>query len=103
MEYVEKESDVIAINILYDINPAFTCAYWADLGNSTLPIIIDGGDSFDSVSLIKRFFPDYNNTMPRHVFIDHELKLHSIFEGHLYKEDVRIEINEMLEKLNGAK
>ena len=84
MEYIEKESDVIMLNVFFDqYNPQIDeCLNWGIAGNSDLPIMLSGGFTGDNVSIITRFFSDYDpydpnfNIMPRHIFIDHELKVH---------------------------
>ena len=104
LEYLGN-SDVIILNVLYDEFEPYSCSAWADHGNSDLPVMIKQGQSIssggpDSFSLEGLFFDATlleNNSMPKHVFIDHELNVYYKKTGFMSNNEVSNIIDEMLE------
>ncbi len=97
LEYLDND-DVMIFNVLYDEFQPYSCMHWGEHGNSNIPIIINDGTSMSqggNNSLESLFFND--TSMPKHVFIDHELKVYYKDIGIMNNSLVRQKINEMLE------
>tara|TARA_Y100001970_G_C14145703_1_gene809697 strand:+ start:352 stop:669 length:318 start_codon:yes stop_codon:yes gene_type:complete len=97
LEYIDDKPEVVIISVLYDEYQPYSCSAWANGGNSSLPIMINGGVSLtqQGQNTLESLF--FNETqIPKRVFIDHELKVHSKFVGYQSHEDIKEIIDEML-------
>ena len=96
-DYLDNR-DIIILNVIYDENQPYSCLAWANHGNSDIPIMIRDGISLGSGgenTLEHLFFNDIS--MPKHVFIDHELNVFYKEAGSMSNTEVEEIINQMLE------
>ena len=99
LEYLDN-SNVMIFNVIYDQFQPYSCFDWANEGNNELPVMISDGSSMDlggQNTLESLFFTE--TQMPKHVFIDHELRLYYKHAGSMSNSEVSIIINEMLDEM----
>ena len=96
-DYLDN-SNVVILNVMYDEYQPYSCLSWANHGNSDIPIMINDGVSLGQGggnSLESLFFNDI--TMPKHIFINHELNVFYKEAGSMSNTEVEEIINEMIE------
>ena len=91
-------SDVFIMTLFMDEYQPHSCDQWAAAGNENLPVIVSGGTSigFGASGGFESLFYSLGG-IPKRVFIDHELNVHSIHSGYMTDAEIRYKINEMLE------
>ena len=90
--------DVFIMTILMDEYQPWNCNQWAAAGNADIPVIVSGGTSIGfggSGDFESLFYSE--GGIPKRVFIDHELCVHSIHHGYMTDAEIKNKINEMLE------
>ena len=96
-DYIDNPN-FAAISVLMDTGQPHTCEAWGNFGNNKLPILINGGSSLtfgNQNGLESMFFT--NSQIPKRVFIDHELKVYDIDVGYMSEEEIKFNIDQMLE------
>jgi len=90
--------DVFIMSVLMDEWQPYNCSSWADAGNSDIPVIVRGGTSIDfgGQGEFESLFYTQGG-IPKRIFIDHELNVHSIHSGYMTDAEIKYIINEMLE------
>ena len=76
--------DVFIMTLLMDEYQPHTCNGWGMAANENVPVIVRGGTSmgFGGSGGFESLF--YNvGGIPKRVFIDHELRVHSIHSGYI--------------------
>ena len=90
--------DVFIMTLLMDEYQPHSCNGWGIAANENVPVIVRGGTSmgFGGSGGFESLF--YNvGGIPKRVFIDHELRVHSIHSGYMTDAEIKFKINEMLE------
>tara|TARA_Y100001970_G_C14069560_1_gene768624 strand:+ start:237 stop:866 length:630 start_codon:yes stop_codon:yes gene_type:complete len=90
-----NDDRVSVLYVLDDINQPFSCSMWNNFGSPGGPPIIDDGANYYLSELFACTLCGY----PKNVFIDHEMKVHSIVESDLVFSDAQSRIDEMLETM----
>jgi len=93
--YYLNDDRVSVLYVLDDINQPFSCSMWSNFGSPSGPPIIDDGLDYYLSNLFDCTLCGY----PKNVFIDHEMKVHSIVESDLVFNDARSTIEQMLETM----
>ena len=86
---------VSVLYVLDDIDQPFSCSMWDNFGSPGGPPIIDDGADYYLSDLFDCTLCGY----PKNVFIDHEMKVHSIVESDLVFSDAQSTIEQMLETM----
>jgi len=75
-----------------------SCNAWGMAANENVPVTVRGGASigFGGSGGFESLFYS-SGGIPKRVFIDHELNVHSIHSGYMTDAEIRYKINEMLE------
>lgn len=90
-EFWADNNNVAIIDFLDDVGQPYSCTQWGRIGNDNLPTIIND-DDFD-------FQNQFHDVYPTNVFINHEMKVHSILDTMHTAGSVNVKIQEMLDNM----
>lgn len=88
--------DVVMFTFVDDIGQPLTCEDWGSTDEEGIPLMVDDGSDY----IIKDWFGGLGSNYPFHIFIDHQMNVHEIYEGGLSEFFVNSKIYEMLELMN---